>query len=295
MICYGGRILYFMDHCIMLRKTFIFSLISACSLNSIQASTIESSDLSYSFGVKFSEQIKASKENLDIVSFSEGFSSKHNGQESKLSSEQLSYAMGFQYGDLFNQENIDIDISKFVLGLTDAYQEKDLKISEESIQENIDQYMAKIQQQQEQAKEQMMQEMAENNMKEGSEYLSKNKQDPQVKVTDSGLQYKVINQAESKNKPLSTDTVKVHYTGRLINGTVFDSSVERGEPATFALQGVIPGWIEALQLMSPGDKWEVSIPSELAYAEFASPIIGPNKTLIFEIELLEINPETTES
>lgn len=274
----------------MLKKTFIFSLFSACSLSFAQASTIESTDLSYSFGVKFSEQIKTSKENVDIESFSEGFSTKHQGQESKLSSEQLSYAMGFQYGDLFNQENIDIDISNFVLGLTDAYQEKSLKISLESVQENIDQYMAQVQQQQSEAKEKLMKEMADSNLQEGQEYLAKNGKDPQVKTTKTGLQYKVINQSSSSAKPSSTDTVKVHYTGRLINGTVFDSSVERGEPATFVLDAVIPGWIEALQLMSPGDKWEVSIPSDLAYAEFASPVIGPNKTLIFEIELLEINP-----
>ncbi|MEY8195518.1 MAG: FKBP-type peptidyl-prolyl cis-trans isomerase, partial [Cycloclasticus sp.] len=122
----------------------------------------------------------------------------------------------------------------------------------------------------------------------GTKFLADNLNNDGVIALDSGMQYIVLNEGEG-DKPAATDTVDVHYEGSLINGTVFDSSIKRGEPATFPVNGVIQGWQEALQLMNVGSKWKVFIPSELAYgAQGAGGDIGPNETLIFEMELLAI-------
>ena len=127
-----------------------------------------------------------------------------------------------------------------------------------------------------------------NTAEAGEKFLAENAKKEGVKTTASGLQYKVIKSGTGES-PKPTDTVKVHYHGTLIDGTVFDSSVQRGEPISFPVQGVIPGWIEALQLMKVGDKWQLFIPSKLAYGERnPSPLIGANSTLIFEVELLGI-------
>jgi len=126
------------------------------------------------------------------------------------------------------------------------------------------------------------------NKQAGEKFLAENKKRPEVKTTESGLQYEVIKMGEGP-KPTATDRVKVNYHGTLADGTVFDSSVERGEPVEFPVNGVIQGWQEALQLMPVGSKWKVYLPSELAYGERAAgPTIGPNSALVFEVELLEI-------
>ncbi|HKJ41846.1 MAG TPA: FKBP-type peptidyl-prolyl cis-trans isomerase [Sunxiuqinia sp.] len=128
----------------------------------------------------------------------------------------------------------------------------------------------------------------EKNKKEGEEFLAKNKAKDGIKVTDSGLQYEVLKEGTGP-KPKATDKVKVDYTGKLLDGTVFDSSVERGKPATFGVNQVIPGWTEALQMMPVGSKWRIYIPSDLAYGpRGAGKDIGPNSTLIFDVELLAI-------
>ncbi|HWS27505.1 MAG TPA: FKBP-type peptidyl-prolyl cis-trans isomerase, partial [Xanthomonadales bacterium] len=130
---------------------------------------------------------------------------------------------------------------------------------------------------------------ATENKAKGDEFLAKNKTAPGVKTTESGLQYSVIKEGTGA-KPKATDQVKVHYVGTLLNGTKFDSSIDRGQPATFPLNGVIPGWTEALQLMTVGSKYKLVIPGSLAYGEQGQPQggIGPNEVLIFEVELLEI-------
>jgi FKBP-type peptidyl-prolyl cis-trans isomerase len=127
------------------------------------------------------------------------------------------------------------------------------------------------------------------NKKEGEAYLAANAKKPGVKTTESGLQYKVLKAGDGAT-PKKTDTVRVHYHGTLTDGTVFDSSVERKQPAEFPVNRVIPGWTEALQLMKVGDKWQVTIPSDLAYGEQGTPggPIGPNSVLVFEVELLDI-------
>jgi FKBP-type peptidyl-prolyl cis-trans isomerase FkpA len=133
-----------------------------------------------------------------------------------------------------------------------------------------------------------MQEMAVKNKTEGEAFLARNKSASGVKTTASGLQYQAIKEGTGP-KPAATDTVRVHYVGTLLDGTKFDSSIDRGEPAQFALNAVIPGWTEALQLMPVGSKYKLWIPSELGYGDRGTPgPIGPNATLAFEVELLEI-------
>jgi FKBP-type peptidyl-prolyl cis-trans isomerase FklB len=130
--------------------------------------------------------------------------------------------------------------------------------------------------------------MAEVNAQAGKQFLEENAKRAEVTTTTTGLQYEVLTQGTGA-KPASSDQVKVHYTGKLIDGTVFDSSVERGEPAVFGVTQVIPGWVEALQLMNSGSKWRLYIPSNLAYGQNgAGNIIGPNATLIFDVELIEV-------
>jgi FKBP-type peptidyl-prolyl cis-trans isomerase len=129
--------------------------------------------------------------------------------------------------------------------------------------------------------------IGQKNLEEGNAFLEKNKGNAGVKVTPSGLQYEVIKEGTGK-MPNDSDMVKVHYHGTLIDGKVFDSSVDRGEPAEFPVNGVIPGWTEALKMMPVGSKWKIYLPASLAYGERAPQEIGPNKVLIFEVELLEI-------
>ncbi|KAL6065206.1 Peptidyl-prolyl cis-trans isomerase, variant 2 [Balamuthia mandrillaris] len=133
-------------------------------------------------------------------------------------------------------------------------------------------------------------DMSRYNLRKGKQFLTENAEKEGVVVLDSGLQYKVLQKGEDGDSPKATDSVTVHYTGRLIDGNVFDSSVNRGQPATFGVSGVIKGWTEALQLMHIGDKWELYIPHDLAYGERgAGNMIGPNSVLVFEVELLAIN------
>jgi peptidylprolyl isomerase len=127
------------------------------------------------------------------------------------------------------------------------------------------------------------------NKQKGAEYLAANRVLEGVETTESGLQYKVLQQGTGQQHPKATDTVKVHYHGTLLDGSVFDSSVERGEPIEFSLHQVIKGWTEGLQLMVVGEKTRLFIPSELAYGDRAAGTIGPGSTLIFDVELLEIN------
>ncbi len=130
--------------------------------------------------------------------------------------------------------------------------------------------------------------VADLNAKTGEEFLAENAKRPEVKTTPSGLQYEVLTEGTGA-QPTATDQVVVHYTGKLIDGTVFDSSVDRGEPATFGVTQVIPGWVEALQMMKAGSAWRLYIPSDLAYGpRGAGGVIGPNETLIFDVTLLEV-------
>ena len=199
--------------------------------------------------------------------------------------DRISYALGLSMGNNFRASGIEtINVADFADGVAAVFSGKDLKMTYDEAKEEIRKYFTAMQerQQAEAAK------VGEQNRKLGEAYLADNAKRPGIVTTASGLQYEVLTQGDGP-VPAATDQVKVHYTGRLIDGTVFDSSVERGEPATLGVTQVIPGWVEALQLMPVGSKWRLHIPSALAYGpNGAGGVIGPDATLIFDVELLEI-------
>ncbi len=203
--------------------------------------------------------------------------------ELKDARQKASYAIGMDIGSNFKRQDLDVDAKALAAGLADTLAGKTQLTEAESrqvLQEFRTQMMAKM--------EVRQKTEGEKNAKEGEAFLASNAKKEGVKTTASGLQYKVIKSGTGKT-PKATDTVKVHYHGTLVDGSVFDSSVQRGEPATFPVDQVIPGWTEVLQLMKEGDKWQVYIPGKLAYGERSpSPKIGPNSTLVFDVELLSI-------
>lgn len=191
---------------------------------------------------------------------------------------KASYAIGQQIGGNMKQQNIEIDADVMAMAMKDAIK-GDSKMTKEEIQ----QAMMKLQE----SAMKKQQEAAEDNKKKGAEFLEKNKSAEGIKTTASGLQYKVEKEGDGKI-PTKTDTVKAHYKGTLIDGTQFDSSYDRGQPAEFPVQGVIPGWSEALQLMKVGSKYKLFIPPELAYGASGRPGIPANSVLVFEVELVDI-------
>ena len=209
--------------------------------------------------------------------------------------QRLSYIVGSNVAQQFNRDEILLDEKAFLQAIADINAGVESRLSQEQVQATVQEMQARMQakQQEQQAKQQAeLAAAGEKNKAEGEAYLATNAQKEGVIVTDTGLQYKVLASGEGA-QPKAEDTVSVHYRGTLIDGTEFDSSYSRGEPATFPVQGVIPGWVEALQLMKVGDKFELTIPSDLAYGPGGTGgDIGPNATLIFEVELLEVvSPE----
>lgn len=191
--------------------------------------------------------------------------------------DKLSYALGLSMGQNFKGSGIDkLNADDFADALRAVYGEGTPAMTYDEAKQVVQEYFTNLQ-----AK------AGEMNAKAGKEYLANNAKEEGVKVTESGLQYLVVKEGNGK-KPGPNDVVTVHYTGRLIDGTVFDSSVERGEPATFAVGQVIPGWVEGLQLMSEGSAYRLFIPSELAYGEHGTGPIQPNSTLIFDVQLLKV-------
>lgn len=203
--------------------------------------------------------------------------------ELKTFNDSVSYAIGADIARNFKTQEMDINNDAFVNGFLDIVSDGEVKISEDEAVACLTKYQQVMT-----AKMQAKANVAANeNLAKGEAFLASNKSKDGVKVTDSGLQYKVITQGSGK-KPVTSDKVKVHYRGTLIDGTEFDSSYKRGTPLEFQLSGVIPGWTEGLQLMPVGSKYEFYIPANLAYGQRAPQSIGPNQTLIFEVELLEI-------
>lgn len=207
---------------------------------------------------------------------------KSSGKGLETTEQRASYGIGYQIGgNLARQPGLKLDQAAFVAGVQDALAGQKVRVDEKLLQAAFEETQKKAVAE--------LEATAKENLQKAGEFLAKNKARSGVKTTASGLQYEVIKKGFSTAKPKPTDKVRVHYHGTLIDGTVFDSSVQRGQPVEFALNGVIPGWTEALQLMSVGDKFKLYIPPALAYGPRAAGKIPPNSALIFEVELLAIN------
>lgn len=197
--------------------------------------------------------------------------------ELKSQKQKVSYIIGQNAGQFLKQQNYDYDLTALFAGIEDVLKGSPAKMTDEQVKTAMDQF-----------KKDMWEVLGKKNRQEGLDFLKENRKRKGVVVTKSGLQYEIL-KAGTGEKPKSSDSVEVHYKGTLLNGKTFDSSYTAGEPITFPLTGVIPGWTEALQLMKKGAKWKLFIPSNLAYREYgAGKLIGPNSSLIFEIELLDI-------
>lgn len=202
----------------------------------------------------------------------------------KTQKDKVSYSIGLDIGKNFKNQGIDVDPTVLARGMRDAMAGNKPLLTEDEVQQVMIEFQMTMREQH--LKKQ--QALAEKNAKEGAAFLATNKGKEGVKTTASGLEYKVIQEGTGKT-PAPEDTVTAHYRGTLLDGTEFDSSYKRGQPASFPVSGVIPGWTEVLQLMKVGAKYIVWIPSHLGYGERgAGNVIGPNALLIFEIELLDV-------
>ena len=202
----------------------------------------------------------------------------------KTDKEKVSYSIGLDIGTNFKRQSVELDSKALAAGIADGLSGAKPALTEDEVKK----VLADFQQQMRARAAAMAQQAAEDNKKKGEAFLAENKKQKGVVTLPSGLQYKILKEGKGA-KPKATDTVSVHYRGTLVDGTEFDSSVKRGQPAEFPVNQVIQGWTEGLQLMPVGSKWQLFIPSDLAYgAQGAGNMIGPNSTLIFEVELLEI-------
>jgi len=202
----------------------------------------------------------------------------------KSEKDKVSYIIGREIGNNLKSQAIDVEPEILARGIKDAFSGAKPIMTEEEMREVMTAFQKEVMAK----RQELAKQLGEKNKKEGESFLAQNKTKEGVKTLPSGLQYKVIKAGTGK-KPKATDTVTTQYRGTLTDGTEFDSSYSRGQPATFPVNGVIPGWTEALQLMEEGAKWQVFVPSNLAYGERgAGPKIGPNATLIFEIELISV-------
>ena len=200
---------------------------------------------------------------------------------------RLSYGIALRMSERMVADGMVMDVDAYALGMRDAFEGAEARLTEEEINAEMMAFQEKVEAEREAAQAQV----AEGNAEAGAAFLAENAQREGIIVTDSGLQYEVVTAGDGAS-PGPDDQVEVHYRGTLIDGPVFDSSYERGQTVTFGVTQVIPGWTEALQLMKEGDKYNLYIPSDLAYgAGGAGQVIGPNSTLIFEVELIKILAE----
>src|SRR5271166_1702875 len=206
----------------------------------------------------------------------------------KTQKDKVSYAIGMNIGRNIHRQSIDVDPAILMQGLQASLADGKTLLTDQEAQA----VLMELQTEARKKQDEKMQQAGEANQKEGEAFLAANKAKPGIVTLPSGLQYKILKEGTGP-KPSATDTVACNYRGTLINGTEFDSSYKRGEPTSFPVNGVIKGWTEALQLMPVGSKWQLFIPSSLAYGERgAGAEIGPNATLIFEVELLSIQDKT---
>lgn len=199
--------------------------------------------------------------------------------------QKLGYTIGMDIGNSIKQQGGELDLDALFAAITDVVEGRDTQLSPEEAIAIREAFMQRRRAEAAQEREQL----ASNNLSEGQAFLTENATKSDVLVTDTGLQYQVV-EAGDGAKPTATDRVTVHYRGSLLDGREFDSSFSRGQPATFALNQVIPGWTEGVQLMSPGAKYKFFVPADLAYGERgAGQLIGPNAALIFEVELISVD------
>lgn len=226
----------------------------------------------------------AASRGITALALAASFASFALAQELTTDQQKAGYSVGANIGGGLAGQGLkeDLDIAALVQGIQDAMAGGAMKMTPDAMQAAIEQLSATVQARAQAQMEQQAQA--------GKDFLAKNATAAGVKTTASGLQYLVVTEGSDANAPMpkETDTVRVHYHGTLIDGTVFDSSVERNEPISFPLNGVIPGWTEGLQLMNVGDKYRFFIPSELGYGANGAGPIPPNSTLIFDVELLGI-------
>jgi len=217
----------------------------------------------------------------------------------KVDMDKVSYAMGVYEGRAFKAQDIAVNVDLYVRGVKDALSGAKLTVSDEELETTLRAFIQGLRQKQmaaRQAAEEKLKAEGEKAKAEGEAFLAANKTKPGVVTLPDGLQYKVITTGTGP-KPTDTDSVEVNYRGTFVDGTEFDSSAKLGRPATFPVSRIIKGWSEALKLMSVGSKWQLFIPGDLAYGErgqaMGQPPIPPNKTLVFEVELLSIKPAAT--
>ena len=271
-----------------------FASISFVSCNKSEAGTANletmKDSLSYAYGIGYGSHItqnilKGDSAGANYDAFVKGLKEGLKDGDSTTTF----YALGLNIGTslkndatkgIMEDSALTMDMSTIKKALYSAIENKELQMTEEQASNFLQMI---VQQKQQEA----MAKQFGGNKKAGEEFLAKNKEKQGVVTTASGLQYEIITEGKGK-KPTATDKVKVHYTGTLTDGTVFDSSIERGQPAVFPVNAVIKGWTEALQLMPVGSKWKVYIPQELAYGERSQQPIPPYSALIFEVELLSI-------
>jgi FKBP-type peptidyl-prolyl cis-trans isomerase FklB len=204
--------------------------------------------------------------------------------ELKGDKEKISYSIGMNLGGSLKRDSVEVDPDMLAKGLKDSYGGGKTLLTEDQARQALEDFQKSLMAK----KAETMQKLSEKNKADGEKFLAENAKKEGVKSLPSGLQYKEITPGKGKS-PKATDTVTTHYKGTLIDGTEFDSSHKRGEPVSFPVSGVIAGWTEALQLMKEGAKWQLFIPSNLAYGERgAGRDIGPNATLIFEVELISV-------
>lgn len=208
-----------------------------------------------------------------------------NAAELNTITQKASYTLGADLSKSFKQQGVEIETDALVAGMKDVINGKELKLSTDEMQQAVNEVKKQVLAKQ--LKERDV--LAAKNLTKGEEFLKKNKKNPDVKTMDNGLQYIVITEGKGAFAT-EEDYLNVHYRGTLIDGTEFDSSYSRGKPIEFQMGNVIRGWGEALKKMNPGAKWQIFVPTSLAYGEKgAGELIGPNETLIFEMELLTVN------
>jgi FKBP-type peptidyl-prolyl cis-trans isomerase FklB len=222
---------------------------------------------------------------VPVLGLAYGICSASEPVELKTENDKVNYSVGYRLGSDFQRQGVEMNSAIVQKGIDDATGGGEALMTDEEMRTVMMNMAARLKAEQ----MEKMKEQGAENVKAGEAFLAENAGKEGVKTTDSGLQYKVITAGAGKS-PQKSDKVTVHYRGTLVDGTEFDSSYSRNEPATFGVGQVIPGWTEALQLMKEGDKWEVYIPSKLGYGERgAGAKIPPNSTLIFEVELISVN------